>query len=150
MQLINRMVNGNQVHSTDRKSIRCLQEELEQSSAVLLRLATASSIQNFQLQDLESIKTDMDLSYTNGPTIFESLSNNSYGIYSLTATVNHAHSFLQATDLFPCLYVFSPGLQKLLVSQVKCLADGQCYLFCLESTDKIQMIFLVTSSAVFC
>lgn len=145
VQLINRMVNGNQVHSTDRKSMQCLQEELEQSSAVPLRLATASSIPNFQLQDLESIKTDIDLSYTNSPTAFESLSTSSY----VTVTVNHAHSFLQATYLFPCLYVFSPRLQKLLVSQVKCLADGQCYLFCLESTDKLQIIFLVTSSAVF-
>lgn len=62
MQLINRMVNRNYVHSTERKSMQCLQEELEQSSAVPPRLATASSTQNFQLQDLESIKTDIDLS----------------------------------------------------------------------------------------
>ncbi len=64
MQLIKRMVDGNYVQSTDRKSTQCLQEELEQSSAVPPRLANASSTQNFHLQDLESIKTDIDLSKT--------------------------------------------------------------------------------------
>lgn len=62
MQLINRMVNDSYVQSTDRKSTQCLQEELEQSSAAPPRLANASSTQNFQPQDLESIKTDINLS----------------------------------------------------------------------------------------
>jgi len=59
------------------KPKQCLQEELEQSSAVPLRLATASSTQNFQLRDLESIKTDINLSYIG---IFESLRNYSYSV----------------------------------------------------------------------
>lgn len=60
MQLINRMVKAIR-RTLLTKCMQRLQEELEQSSAVPLRLATASSTQNFQLRDLESIKTDINL-----------------------------------------------------------------------------------------
>lgn len=66
MQLINRMVKVIRC-TLQMKSMQRLQEELEKSSVVPLRLATASSTQNFQLRDLESIKTDINLSYTNSP-----------------------------------------------------------------------------------
>lgn len=50
--------------------------------------------------------------------------------------VYHAHSFLKACYLFPCFHIFSTGFQKLLVRQVKRLADGQSDFFRLETTDK--------------
>ena len=48
------------------------------------------------------------------------------------------HSFLQASDLLPGLHILPPGLQKLLIGQVKSLANGERYLLSLEHSRRSQ------------